>query len=156
MSRAVSQLISLDLAAAKPNKEKRITFKYRGKELWNQALPYLNSPVVRTLAVKTVERSLSRTASGLSALSAITPLDEGPVKYCSISAAEYRQLPVKPTIEDERDPEADRLEIWSYNPNQLSFNGVADPLSLYLEFADETDERINKALEDLLKERLRW
>lgn len=156
ISRAVSQVISLGLASAKPGKEKRLSFRYEGSELWTQAQPYLSSPVVRTIPVATADIPLSCTASGLSALSVLTALDQGPIKYCSTSAAEYRNLPVKPAFEDERNPDADRLEIWSYNPKLLTTNGVADPLSLYLEFTGETDERINIALEDLLRECFKW
>lgn len=156
ISRAVVQLISLGLASAAPGKKKLLSFKYQKAELWQKALPYLSSPVLRTIPVAKSEIPFSCTASGLSALSVITALDEGPIKYCSTSAAEMRSLPIKPDYKNKSDPDADRLEIWSYSPKSLATDGLADPLSLYLEFADETDERVRKAVDDLLQERLKW
>jgi DNA-binding MarR family transcriptional regulator len=156
ISRAVIQLISLGLASAEPGKKKLLSFRYQSVELWQKALPYLSSPVLRTLPIAKSEIPLSCTASGLSALSVLTSLDEGPIKYCSISAAELRNLPVLLDYKDKFDPDADRLEIWSYSPKPLAADGLADPLSLSLEFADETDERVRKAVDDLLKERFKW
>jgi hypothetical protein len=156
ISRAVAQLISLRLASAAPGKKKLLSFSYQNAELWHQALPNLSSPVLRTLPIARSEIPLSCTVSGLSALSVITSLDEGLIKYCSASAAELRSLPVKPDYKDKFDPDADRLEIWSYSPKPLATDGLADPLSLSLEFADETDERVRKAVDDFLKERFKW
>lgn len=111
--------------------------------------------MLRTLPIAKSEIPLSCTASGLCALSVLTSLDEGSIKYCSTSATELRNLPVQLDYKDKFDPDADRLEIWSYNPKPLATDGLADPLSLSLEFADETDERVRKAVDDLLKERLK-
>jgi len=156
ISRAEIQLISLGLASAEPGKKKLFSFRYQGAELWQNALPYLSSPVLRTLPIAKSEIPISCTASGLSALSVLTSLDEGPIKYCSTSKAELRNLPVQLDYKDKFDPDADRLEIWSYSPKALAMDGLADPLSLSLEFADETDERVRKAVDDLLKERFKW
>ena len=46
------------------------------------------------------------------------------------------------------------LEVWKYNPKQLANlvqddYSVVDPLSLYLSLKNETDERIEMALEQI-------
>ena len=44
------------------------------------------------------------------------------------------------------------LEIWKYKPlNIVSDNTVVDPLSLYLSMQDIKDERIEMALDQMLK-----
>ena len=43
------------------------------------------------------------------------------------------------------------IEVWRYDPGLLAFNGFIDPLSLYIVFKDSEDERIQKALEQILK-----
>ena len=47
------------------------------------------------------------------------------------------------------------LEIWKYDPNLLMQNiakeAVVDPLSLYISFTDNQDERIEMALEQIIK-----
>ena len=47
------------------------------------------------------------------------------------------------------------IHKWSYDPGIFVMNGIADPLSVYLEIGNTDDERIEKALEDLL-EGIKW
>jgi hypothetical protein len=42
-------------------------------------------------------------------------------------------------------------EIWTYKPFNVGDSRCVDPLSLYLSFSDEVDERVEAALEELLE-----
>ena len=44
-----------------------------------------------------------------------------------------------------------RLELWKYDPELFSVNGVVDPISLSLCYSDETDERIEEAIEEYME-----
>jgi hypothetical protein len=44
------------------------------------------------------------------------------------------------------------VEIWRYNPEPLSENGYVDKLSLFLIFREETDDRIQTELEQLINQ----
>ena len=41
---------------------------------------------------------------------------------------------------------------WKYDPKKFARNGMVDPVSLYMTFVDNMDERIEGALEELLEE----
>ena len=45
--------------------------------------------------------------------------------------------------------------MWNYPPRLLGDGNAVDQISLYLSLRDDTDERIQQALEELLEE-IRW
>ena len=47
------------------------------------------------------------------------------------------------------------LQVWCYDPKVLEVDGKVDPFSLYLSLQNETDERIEMALE-VMMERYLW
>jgi len=47
------------------------------------------------------------------------------------------------------------IEAWRYNPCLLSNNGFVDKLSLYLSFRNDTDERMQSELEQMINE-IQW
>jgi hypothetical protein len=47
------------------------------------------------------------------------------------------------------------VEIWRYVPQCLATNKIADPLSVYLSYEKNMDERIEMALDELL-EGIEW
>ena len=50
------------------------------------------------------------------------------------------------------EPGALEIEVWRYLPAKFARNGVADPLSVYLSFENNADERIEMALEKMLED----
>lgn len=48
-----------------------------------------------------------------------------------------------------------RLELWAYNPKQFSEDNSADDISIVLSFGDTNDERIEEAVDELQKRRLK-
>ena len=55
----------------------------------------------------------------------------------------------------DRDPEAVEVEVWIYPPSLFAENGVADRLSLYLSLRESADERVEEALEEMMRGR-KW
>lgn len=56
------------------------------------------------------------------------------------------------TVLPNLEPEATEIEVWKYPPELFARNGKVDPLSLYLSLADTKDERIEIAIDALMKE----
>jgi hypothetical protein len=48
-----------------------------------------------------------------------------------------------------------RIEVWKYNPRILSINGYIDPLSLYLCYREDTNERVAAEINELIHNR-KW
>jgi hypothetical protein len=51
-----------------------------------------------------------------------------------------------------KDLRCNEIEVWSYDPKLFATAGVIDRLSLFLSLWDENDERVEAALEQMMKE----
>lgn len=75
-------------------------------------------------------------------------------------AVYYGSTEAKELVEyciDAWDAEGDyvELELWSYDPHLLATDGIVDRLSLYLSLREEKDERVQQAMETMLRN-MRW
>lgn len=130
-------------------KEKHIRFNYSGKELWNKALPYMESPI--DFIIYTPELGITDNGfiSELNALAEYTLLNGGPYRL-AISKEEYKTLKNK---DISWDPFGEAgLEVWKYNPALLTTSKVVDKLSLYLMLKDYEDERVQIELEKMVSD----
>ncbi|MDE6095286.1 MAG: hypothetical protein K2G52_03775 [Muribaculaceae bacterium] len=128
-------------------KEKKIQFNYKGKDLWERALPYLDTPIdfiVYTPELGICENGL---VSEQNALAEYSLLNGGTYRI-AVSKEEYRLLKKKNIC---REPFGDAgIEVWKYDPSLLSGTGVVDKLSLYLLLKDYEDERVQIELENMI------
>lgn len=157
MTRAFDELESAELVI-RTSKGKECFFQLNGssKEVWSKSMAFLQTPVKKRLHLASPSLSiLPGPRAGLSALCDYSMLSQPPVPVIAISKHEYNvhkgsnNIVVVPEYETA----AIDVEIWSYVPNLLAVGEVVDPLSLWLSLKEqsETDERIEDALEQLLK-----
>ena len=157
LSRAVRELAAAGLAHAhKAGRSQYLTMAHSPSELWALARPVLRSPVQRTLWVEA--EALPRTASriaGLSALAHLSMLADPRIPVVAMSRIAWQLL--KPDIVEipEPAPKACELQLWNYSPALLTESDTVDPLSLMLSLRDDTDERVQGAL-NTLDEHLPW
>lgn len=130
-------------------KEKQLHFKYKGKDLWEKAMPYLETPV--DFIVYTTELGISEKGlvSEQNALSEYSLLNGGPYRI-AISKEEYKNLKKKDIYWDPFGEAG--IEVWKYDPALLSETGVVDKLSLYLLLKDYEDERVQIELENMIND----
>ena len=117
---------------------KNIQFFFLGNELWDKALPYLISPIEKT--IKTNSRPANTLLSGYSVFSDKTK-----------TYAIYKDTS-KDSLENINGDYT--IEVWKYNPMILSKDKKhVDSLSLYLSLKDKTDnesfEMVNKLFEEI-------
>ncbi|WP_338103003.1 hypothetical protein [Methanolapillus millepedarum] len=144
------------------SKEKKLIFPEREK-LWSQTEKQMRSPVDRIVYVRQNESpplseielpEIEFYKSGDPALSHYTFIagDEKPVYAVSLS--EFETLQKSGFWKNTDDVEGDIcIEIWKYNPkifNQKKYkNEYIDPLSLYLCFREDENERVRAELNEL-------
>jgi DNA-binding MarR family transcriptional regulator len=158
MVRAFNELENTKIVTlSKAGKEKKMhTNNLTKRELWEKALPYLQSPVQKTLHLLRIydmnilEKSFL--TAGESALSHLTMLGE-PLRP---TYAIYNRLwSIMPKDEYEILPHQSdstiQLQLWSYPPNPDTHANIVDNLSLYLTFKDDINERIQIEIESLLE-----
>ncbi len=154
IGRAFCELEQHGIASVRiSGKQKTLEFGSHGKGLWEQALPLLKSPVTSSKTVPYAERK-DLILSGPSALSRYTMLQEPETMTYAVfnrKKACSNQMERQNGIDD-RDM---IIQKWSYDPLLLSSEGIVDPLSVYLEFQESDDERVEIILEDLIGE-MRW
>lgn len=155
ISQAVDELVALQLCErVRLGREKRICFYSAPDELWRMARPYLRAPVKKSLlACKLGNRLEQAPRAGLTALAELTDIASTEKITIALSESEIRTALEEGAIEIcplEEDALA-VVQVWAYTPKVLTIGPAVDPLSLYLCFQDDQDERVQTALEQLLE-----
>ncbi len=153
VTRAVQVLVNKSIATKiAKNKEVRIVFDRNKKELWQKALPLLQTPVKNVYFLEHLPQVNSVYRASFSALAYYTDLSGGEINYFAVSQNGFNELKKKKKIQIVNSADAQiNLQVWKYNPGVLADDQVVDPLSLYLSLKDQEDERVQKALDTLLE-----
>jgi hypothetical protein len=171
---AVNQLQKLSLidgvvAVSEDSVQLMMRGKTNHRELFESAVPYLLDPV-REIAYAPIDgRTGSLPLAGLSALSQWSMLSPPRVatlaQYGKTDKNKTEKNRTDKTQTDKNSPDeisgenssidSDQqvlLELWKYDPTVLSDRpDVADPLSVIASLKDEKDERVTKAIEEVLR-----
>lgn len=164
LSRAVKELSTLALATTLANgREKCLVFTLPASALWAKALPYLHSPVQKRTSLHLMTPIMDGLLiAGESALSSLTLLASPAVTVKSITASDWTRFRTKfethlaqsaldnDTLSTDAGKQS-TLELWRYDPRLLSDGDMVDPLSLYLSLREQSDERVEQALAQLLE-----
>ena len=157
ISRAFTNLLEHGLVSREEHwKEKRYSWVYQGRELWDKALPLLINPVRRSIWIND-NGHLPYCLAGISALSRYSLINEDDFKtYATISSIAKDNSDIVETGHDRRPADySTKLQIWKYDPKLISSKDCVDRLSLYLSLKDSKDERILMSLDEMM-EAIKW
>lgn len=148
ITRAVRQLEQTDLFITQKNGVQKILIgKQEGRELFEKMYPYLSSPVRKKIYIKKQTGLQGMYLSGLTALSRKSMLNPSNIISYAIDAKnakiEGSDILIDATVQIE-------IELWKYNPDILSKDGMVDTLSLVMSLKENADERVEEAVEELL------
>ena len=159
IGRAFNELEALELAEdQKHGKERHIHFARHGKELWDRALPYLGDPVKRKIFISDQTKTQHfLILAGETALAQYSNLNPQPYAVYAIHNGSLEAKELFKCRIDAQDGIGNyaELELWTYDPRLLSANGTVDKLSLYLSLREEKDERVQQAIEVMLRS-MQW
>lgn len=155
ITKAVNNLKVHELCKTEGSKEKYIRFSSDISELWFKALPLMTSPVLKQVYIENYPDEELLMAN-TTALPEYTDMNPSKQHYFAIEKNKYYKLEKENKLQGLNKFEGQYcLEIWKYDPLILSEDiaqeSVVDPLSLYLTFTDNQDERIEMALEQIIK-----
>jgi hypothetical protein len=125
-----------------------------GRGLWERLHPLLKNPVKKHRFYITTATPMGEyLLAGDSALARYTMLAEQNHQTVCMDSDEWKQFQVRfDLVEVERsEPGALEVEIWNYSPRLLAQHDVADPLSVWLSYGGNQDERVERALDELLE-----
>jgi len=157
-SRALQHLYEVELLQCRVSGKTGRSKEYRkidGPLFFKRGKEFLCSPVKQIVNV----RHLPDTSllAGLEALAQLTMINGPEYSIRAIGQNQFSNMQ-EAIVRDEamvKDMKLAELQIWAYDPLLFSVNGHVDPLSLYLSLMDLKDERVDMALEDMLR-RQRW
>ena len=145
---AVKQLEDTDLfLVTKDGVNKVIESKYGRSEVFEKTKQYLSTPVRKAGYIDKLQVTSDMVYAGETALAEKTMLNPNKVITYAVSDKNFDK---KILIDELIDPEKQvRLELWAYEPKMFSNDNSADNLSVVLSFRDNSDERIEEAVEKL-------
>ena len=158
MTRALDELEAHELGeVTRHGKERQLRFAGARRDVWTKAQPLLRSPVTKRLCIHQPQPAPEGVQAGLAALSHYSMLAAPQYRVLAVYGQDWNRLPIwhDKTPIPLQDPEAMEIEVWRYKPNLLANHGVVDPLSLYLSLENDEDERVQSALEEMLR-RITW
>jgi hypothetical protein len=152
--RAFDELIRLNLAEdERGGRERHIRFKQRGRALLDAASAHLRNPVRGVHYVKSGGTRLNLKLAGESALAELTDLSRPQLDTYAVVVSLWTGFARDRLLVETDNEDAEiRVETWSYDPSGLSDKPTVDPLSLYAQYKDNSDERLAGAAERLLED----
>ncbi len=153
LSRAIRELTAAGVAKVGiEGRTRRLRFDRTAAETWEHAKPLLRSPIKRRFwaePMPTMKPPRLRLA-GLSALARYSLLAEPSSPTYAMSLAQWKAgMRAGIEILPEQMPGTCEWQVWHYSPALVSNSDTVDPLSLTLSLQDDTDERVQIALDEL-------
>lgn len=157
VGRAFDDLIATGLAnPERRGKEIHLEFRTNGRALLEAARNFLRSPVRSVKYIRLSGAVPNLKLAGESALAELTDLSRPRMDTYAIGSTHWRFFAETYAVVEVDETEAEsEVETWSYDPTGLSDGRLVDPLSLYAQFRNYSDERVSMAAEKLL-ENLSW
>ena len=155
VTRAAYYLHNIKICKIEGTKDKTLKFNKAGKELWLMAESRMVSPVKKGLFYSGYSLDKNVRKANINALAYYTNLNDDPVEYYAMRPGYSRFIGganLKPVGKLEGNI---FIEEWKYDPALLTKTDYVDPLSLYLCFRENRDERIEAALDELIN-KIKW
>src|SRR5690606_34272397 len=155
MARALDELRQFQWVETEGNRQtSRHRFVIGGQKLWEQARPRLRSPVTKRLYLEEWFRG-EKFKAGESALEELTLLGSPRRATWAVTPKRWKTLQHEPGAhlipEAAKDNAHAEFELWRYDPALLATASSVDVLSLALSFQDHPDERIQMAVDEVLR-----
>lgn len=157
MTRALDELEALGLGRiTRDGRERLLDFPEDKRTLWDAASPFLRSPVRKTVRIREGQLSANLCLmAGETALAELSMLAPPKEPSYALSREDWKRLADQVELVPIEDVGTCRIQLWRYDPALFTQTGCVDPFSLYLSLRDETDERVESALEEMM-ERMKW
>ena len=146
------QTLSVCVVEKANERNKVLRFNRKGRELWDNVLPMMTSPVQKVWFIekKCLPPNLPLFASYDTALAHYTFIADPSHPSFAIDRKVFSENLDK--LQAFLHPEDGnvRLEVWKYNPASLAERQVVDKLSLMLCYKDTDDERVRKEITEMI------
>lgn len=153
-SRALNDLYNAKLITYRIGGKTGRSKEYRrisDPEYFKKGRAYIKTPVKRVVYVKRApEKTLIAGLDALAELSMMNPLGHQ-VRAISCDQLNKQDIKIIKNKDIVKDQKFVELEIWDYDPKLFTDKKHVDIMSLYASLKEEKDERIEQALEEVLR-----
>ena len=151
ITRTARYLEKMKFCTIDGTREKWLHFDLNNKALWESVKPHMHTPVKKVVYFNGWVDDNNLFKANNSALSHYTDLNEDNFEYYAVKPG-YLKLLKGANLKETACKEGNLcVEEWMYDPGLLSNHKFVDHLSLYLCYVEDTDERVEMALDQLLK-----
>lgn len=155
ITRAVYYLHNAGLCAIQGTKDKFLHFNKNRRELWDRAVPLMSNPVKKATYFAGWTSGDNMYKANINALAFYTNLNDDVIGYFAVKPG-YTQRIGGANLKITGPLEGNIcIEEWKYNPYLLTMTEFVDPLSLYLCFRNNLDERIEMAVGQII-DKFKW
>lgn len=155
INRSLNELVARELLYTVGSNTRKIYRTIVKKEFWNKGKEFLFNPVAKTYYIKYKTNDfLMSNELALARLS--WSLNDSRLSYYAVNANQINGIDDKMFIDKFNlfDDEYCVLEQFKYDPKILSNSQYIDVISLYAQFKDSKDERIQIALDEIIGEEI--
>jgi DNA-binding MarR family transcriptional regulator len=156
LTRAFDELVSLGLGeVVTEGRERVLCINEDKRSLWERSREFMRSPVKRRTFIYPLRKNWGEgLPAGLTALAHFTMLAPPSNPIYAVSVDGWKSMNIPNRIEELPGPapQSYEIEIWNYSPLLFQEDDVVDRFSLYLSLQDNTDERIQSALEKMMED----
>jgi len=129
-------------------REVAFLFTQSGEELWREAQAVIRNPCKRTVGLTALPDGCGAVLAGADALAKVSMLSELSPSIFAMELARFRKIDCEIVPLDCAEK---RLQLWLYPPTIFGENKI-DTLSLVLSLKDDPDDRVQIAVDELMKE----
>ncbi len=157
MSRALDEIEANDLGkVGRRGRERLIEFPSDPQTLWKAALPYLRNPVREIVRIEHKKPAPElRIVAGETALAEYSVLAAPREPVYALGREAWKRISEHIRLIPVEDENTCIIQLWRYDPGLLAREGFVDCFSLFLSLRDEEDERVQRALEEMM-EKTAW
>lgn len=155
LNRALTELAYRRLLKIEGRNTRKNYKRLDKKAYWEKGKKFLFNPVAKSYYVKRMQRKENMFRSNELALTRLSSmLNESTITYYAVSAETLKDIDKSEFLNqyDIFDYNYSVIEKFRYNPALLSNSNYIDIISLYAQFKNDTDERIQMELDELLEE----
>lgn len=132
-------------------KNREFRFAQTGLQLWEAALPFLRTPVRKRFFVNANFTRPRFIQAGVTALGHYSSIAEPGVPVYALAKDKWKAIRHKMLEVPEPESGSAEIELWNYDPELFQRDKMADRLSVYLSLKESTDERVQAALEEMMR-----
>lgn len=156
VNRAIRQLADLGIVEVTGNATRKQYIRVNKKEFWKKGKGYLLSPVSSKLYIKGHFEEKDAFLTNDSAMARLSMLNEARHYIYAMSKKQREDIPTDKILNEHELDRKDycEIEVWKYDPGLFAKDNVVDIFSLYAEYAEENDPRVEIEFEVLLEEEL--